>query len=366
MFQDTQIGIFFKYFLSLFVAFNPVLSYNAYASCNCVANKSLNDLLLAKRITFDEYKYILILTRFIMGNRFGRRRDVQISNAETATATEQKTAEEPEAGQPAEDSAIAESQEVAETEALDVVVGQPVTPVARLPSEECVSECKLAEASSSSGPTTDPEPEPVVKDANAQVQPEPLVSASIPSVPEQELPAQTKSVAEAQLVPESVTKPDADVEAVAEPISEPVPAPAEALEQQSSQEPLPEPVHSSPPLVNLDVPDVTPSPDPISVPAKDEQPDIPAGEQCQDSAEAAETSTYETEKSAETTERPVEAEAAESLEKLESDVSEENVSETLKNLELKGNDLVSDLISSDVNIPDGPPITDMSTSTELM
>ncbi|XP_047451650.1 E3 ubiquitin-protein ligase RNF12-B-like [Mugil cephalus] len=305
-----------------------------------------------------------------MGNRFSRRREAQISNSE-AVAAEQKTAEEPEAVQPAEDSVITEK--VTEAEDLVVVGAEPVTPVVRLPSEECVSECKQGEAPSSSAPVTDPEPEPEVKDTNAQVQPEPLVSASVPSVPEQEPAAQTKSVAEAQLAPESVPEPEAGVEAVPEPIAEPVPAPAEPLEQQASQEPLPEPVHSSPPLVDLDVPDVTPSPDPISVPANsEEQPDIAAGEQCQDSAEAAETSTLETEESAETTEKPaeveVEAEAAECSEQPGSDVNEdeESISDTLKNLELKGNDLVSDLISSDVNIPDGPPITDMNTSTELM
>ncbi|XP_030587563.1 uncharacterized protein LOC115781828 [Archocentrus centrarchus] len=286
-----------------------------------------------------------------MGNRFSRRRETPASKPETL-ATEQKTAKEP-----AKDSEVTQTQEVTKSENLDVVVEEQVTPVACLPSEECVSECKEAEPSAASGPST--EPALVVKEAPTPVEPEPQVSASKPSPPE--------PVAEAQFapVPEPVpsSNPDGDTEVV-QPISEPVPAPVEHLEVQTdqlTQESLLESIVSSPPLTDLGIPDVTP------IPVPDEPSDPTDGEKCQDSDETTDNSMFEPEKSADThLEKPVEVEAEECLEKLGSDVNEENFSDTLKNLELKGNDLVSDLIPSDANIPDDTPITDMSTSTELM
>lgn len=309
-----------------------------------------------------------------MGNRFSRRRDVPVNSTENA-ATEQEAAEEPATTQPGEDSGVTPAQEAVKTENLDVVLGEPVTLVASLPAEECVSECKEAEAPAALAPLNDAEPEPEAKETPAPVQPEPLVSVSEPSPPEPE------PVAEAQLAtepapepveePEPTSNPEVDIEVVPESISEPEPAPTE--------ESLPEPVISPPPLVDLGAPDVTPqlidtspspSPAPIAVPVSADEPsDIPAGEEFQDRAEAAVLSTPEPEKSEETSEsleKPMEAEAAGNLEQLVSDVNEESVSGLLKHLELTGNDLVTDLIHSDVKIPDDTPIVDISTSTELM
>lgn len=285
-----------------------------------------------------------------MGNRLSRRRETPASTHETVAAEENTTKE------PGNDSAVTETHEAAKTEDLDVVVGEPVTPVACLPNEECVAEFKEAEASSASALKNDTEPAPVVKEA--PVQPEPQVSASTPSPSE---PA-----AEAELAPDS----EPDIEIV-QPISEPAPASVEHLENQAdqlTQESLHELVLSSPPLTDSGPPDFVPSQDPNPVPVNPDEPaDLPAGEERQDGDEAADNSTLEPEKPTEAhLEKPMEVEAEESLEKLGSDVNEESVSETPKNSELRGNDLVSDLIPRDVNVPDDTPITDMSTSTELM
>lgn len=283
-----------------------------------------------------------------MGNRLSRRRETPASTHETV-AVEEKTTKEP-----GNDSAVTQTHEAAKTEDLDVVVGEPVTPVACLPNEECVADFKEAEASSASAPKNDTEPAPMVKEA--PVQPEPQVSASTPSEP----------AAEAELAPDS----EPDIEIV-QPSSEPAPPSVEHLEQQPdqlTQDSLHEPVLSSPPLTNSGSPDFTPSQDPIPVPVNPDEPsDLPAGEECQDGDEAADISMLEPEKPAEAhLEKPMEVEAEESLEKLGSDVNEESISETPKNSELRGNDLGSDLIPRDVNVPDDTPITDMSTSTELM
>ncbi|XP_070687263.1 uncharacterized protein [Pempheris klunzingeri] len=335
-----------------------------------------------------------------MGNRFSRRRDAPAHSAETA-ATEQKAAAEPAATQPALDSGITQTQEAVDTQNLDAVVGEPATPAACSPTEECESECKAAKAPAAPAPLNDPEPEPVAK----ETPPEPLVSVSQPSPSEPESvaepnpvaeaqiapepapePSEPKPVAEAQPVPEPVpeseptSNPEAEAEAVPEPISESAPAPAEALEQPTdmlTQESLPEPELPSPPLIDLDVADVTPQPvntppSPASIPAPGsavEPSDITLTEECQDTAEVSVTSTFELEKSevtSEPLEKPMEMEAAENLEQLVSDVNEESVSGLLKNLELTGNDLVADLTPTDVKIPDDTLITDMSTSTELM
>ncbi|KAI4825471.1 hypothetical protein KUCAC02_021151 [Chaenocephalus aceratus] len=109
---------------------------------------------------------------------------------------------------------------------------------------------------------------------------------------------------------------------------------------------------SSLPLIGLGVPDVTP--EPIDIPPittaidADEASDILVTEVCQNRV-------------VESVEELMEVEAADNLEQLASDFYEESVSGLLKNLELKGNDLVADLIPNDVNIPG-----DMTTSTELM
>lgn len=321
-----------------------------------------------------------------MGNFLNRRRDPSANSGKTA-ATEQKTTEGPAATPPAPDSAAMQTQEAVQAEDLDVVAGKLVTQVASLPSEECSSECK--EVKAPAAPLNDAEPESVAKETPAPDQPEPLVSVSEPSPSEPE----PKPVPEAQLAPEPapevVPEPEptsnpeveveAEVEAVPEPVSVSTPTPAEALEQpvdMLTQESLPEPMISSPALIDLGVPDAIPEPietppSPAAIPAPDnadEPSDIPAvTEECQDNAEVPVTSTPELETPEETSEsleKVMEVEASGTLEPLVNDVNEESVSELLQNLELKGNDVVADLLPTDVKIPDA--ITDMSTSTELM
>ncbi|XP_041795361.1 predicted GPI-anchored protein 58 [Chelmon rostratus] len=321
-----------------------------------------------------------------MGNFLNRRRDPSANNAKTA-ATEQKPAEEPAATQPAQESEATQIPEAVKTENIDMVAGDPATVVASLPPGECASECK--EVKAPAVPLNDAEPESVAKETSTPDQLEPLTSVSEPSPSEPE----PKPVAEAQLAPEPApevisepeptSNPEAEVEveAVPEPLSESAPAPAEALEQPAdvlTQESLPEPMISSPALIDLGVPDATPQPintppPPAPIPAPvdaDEPSDIPAvAEECHDSAEVPVTSTLELETSEETSEsleKSMEVEASGTLEQLVSNVNEESVNELLQNLELKGNDLVADLIPTDVKIPDDSPITDMSTSTELM
>ncbi|KAM3609290.1 uncharacterized protein V6R79_012539 [Siganus canaliculatus] len=330
----------------------------------------------------------LALIRFIMGNRFSRRRDAPANSAEGA-ATEQKPAEEPAAAPPAEESSMAQTQEaVVETAHVEKVAEKPETLEPSLPSEECVSECKEvnvpATASSVSDP--EPEPEPVVEETPAPVTPEPVVSVSQPSSPEPE------PVAEPQLAPEPTPVPVAEPQLAPEPTPVPVPEPeptssseadlvpepvaesAEALEQQTdivAQEPLPEPEISSAPLIDLGIPDATPAPTDtpsFSINA-DEASDIPVSEECQNSAEVLVTSSVESEKSEETSEsleKSTEVEAEENMEQIVSDVNEESVRGLLQNLELKGSDLDTDLIPTDASIPDDAPITDLSASTESM
>lgn len=322
-----------------------------------------------------------------MGNRFSRRRDTPASTGETA-ATEQKAAQEPAAPPPAaaaaEESGITQTQE-ATTENLDVVVGEPVTPVASLPTEPCVAESKEVEAPDASAAPNDAAPESVAKEETpAPIQTEPLVSTSEPSPPESEPVTEPEPVAETQPTPEPASEPvpepepeaEAEAEAVPEPISEAtIPVPAESPEQQidtANHESLPEPELVSTPLVDLGVSDDAPQPvntSPSDPDNADEPSDIPVTEECEGSIEAAESSTLEPEKLEETTEsveKPTEVEAVENLEQLASDVNEENISGLLQNLELKGNDLVADLIPGDVKIPDDTLVTDISTSTELM
>ncbi|XP_072241780.1 uncharacterized protein [Leuresthes tenuis] len=309
-----------------------------------------------------------------MGNRFSRRRDAPASSAETVAA-EQKTAVEPATTNPAEGSAVTQIQEV--TENLDELAQQPVTSTICSPKEECLTESKEEETPAPSDPINDGDSEPRLKETPAPVQPELLVSASNPPQPE------PNSVAEAQLAPEpapepvpepeSASYPEADSEADPDPIPEAVPAPVEALEQHADlleQETLPEPVLSSPPLIELSAPDDTPSPAAIPFPLSSDDPsNISAGEQHQECVEASEGSSPGHEESTETLEfleKQTEVEAAEHLETLGSDVNEGSVSEILTNSELRGNDLLNDLIPSDAKIAEASPITDMSTSIELM
>ncbi|XP_077938781.1 uncharacterized protein LOC120808785 [Gasterosteus aculeatus] len=320
-----------------------------------------------------------------MGNRFGKERET--NNAETAE--EAKTAEESEAGQPAEDSGITQTQ----TQDLDVQILGQVAQVARSITEKLVLNSGVEE-----------DAEPVAKETPAPVQSEPLVSLGKSSAPDSEpvaeAPLATEPVPEPlpapepvstpELVPEPdpvaeplpepepvsktvpVPEPEAEVEVVSEPISELVPAAAEAAELKTdllSQESLPEPQISSPaPLINPCAPeedarpvDIPPAPAPVE--AK-EPADNPATEEFQNSAEVSAIPTFEPEngeEASESGEKAMEAKGGVHLEQHVCDVSDEGLSGLLKNLELKGNDLVADLIPADVQIPD-----DVSTSTELM
>lgn len=323
--------------------------------------------------------HFVCLYRLNMGNKLSRKRDTPAKSAETA-GTAEMTPGEPAATQPTAESEVTQTQATTETDDLDVVVGEPVNIVPCLPTEDCVSVWKQAgDPAATPATQNDAEPKPVATETPTPVQPELLVSISEPP-PKSEPVEEPKPVAEAQLAPkpEPTSNLETEIEVVPEPISEPVPAPAEALEQQTdtlTQESLPKPVISSPTLIDLGVPDVTlqpvntpPSPAPVHDPVNADEPsDIALTEKCQGRAEAAEISTFEAEKPEETSdslEKPIEA--TENLEQLVSDVNEDSVSRLLRNLELQGNDLVTDLIPSDVKIPEDTPITDMCRSTELM
>uniref|UniRef100_A0A1A8JDN5 Uncharacterized protein n=2 Tax=Nothobranchius kuhntae TaxID=321403 RepID=A0A1A8JDN5_NOTKU len=266
-----------------------------------------------------------------MGNRFSRRRDAPASVAGTVAA-EQKTVATP---KQTEDPVVTQTQE---TEDLEVMA-----PDASSPKEECVRSVGDAE----SEPTTE-EPQVLtfkISDPEDLAQPEVMFEALKPD---------PVSVLES----EPASHPDADAEL----LSEPVPTPAEALEQPEdllNQES----VLSSPPFI--DFLDVASSPTLISASLHpDESSGVSGGEQCEVGC-----SMLEPEKLPGITEfldKPMEAEAAECLEMPVSDVNEENVSEVLKNSELKGNDFLNDIIESEVKIPEDTPITDLSTPIELM
>lgn len=280
-----------------------------------------------------------------MGNKISRRRDSAAKSAETA-AIEHLPAEDSAATEPAEETEITQIQESVEAEDLDVVVGEPVTLMACLLSDECVSECKEV---GNPAATFTAQNDEQLKAKAVQLE---LSSGSEP-------PPKSQPVAEAQPAPE--TNPETV------PISHQVPAPAEPLEQQTqglNQESLLKPMVSSLPLINLGVPDLTPQPvntprpaDPSTTPVNT---DVPSdmSEESQDSGEAAEM-LFETEKP----EAPGFLEepmgAAANLDQLVSDVNEDSISGLLKNLELQGNDLVGDLIPSDVTFIDDTPITEL-------
>lgn len=317
-----------------------------------------------------------------MGNRFTRKRDAPVNSAEPAT--EEKSAEEPEATQPAKDSGTVETQAAADEESLNVVVKELVTLVAYSTPEECVAESKEVNSPDPPEQLSDVESESVAKDTPAPVQSKPLVLVSEPSPPEPEPAVESKPVAESPVAPEPApeavpepeptSNPEGEVEADPEPISEAAPAPVEALEEQIdvlTQESQAGLENSSPALVDMSVSDATPqpintppSPDSNPAPVNADKPSgIAVTEECQDSADVSIISTFVPQKSEETSEslEKPEVEAAGNLEQVVNDVTEESVSGLLQNLALKGNDLVADLIPTDVKIPDDTPVTDMST-----
>uniref|UniRef100_A0A1A8F1P4 Uncharacterized protein n=2 Tax=Nothobranchius korthausae TaxID=1143690 RepID=A0A1A8F1P4_9TELE len=263
-----------------------------------------------------------------MGNRFGRRRDAPASVAGTVAA-EQKTVATP---KQTEDPVVTQTQE---TEDLEVMA-----PDASSPKEECVRSVGDAE----SEPTAE-EPQVLtfkISDPEDSAQPEVIFEALKPD---------PVSVLES----EPASHPEADAELLSEP------TPAEALEQ-------PEDLLNQESVLFspfIDFLDVASSPTPISASLRpDESSGVSGGEQCEVGR-----SMLEPEKLPGMTEfldKPMEAEAAECLEMPVSDVSEENVSEVLKNSELNQSDFLNDIIESEVKIPEDTPITDLSSPIELM
>lgn len=308
-----------------------------------------------------------------MGIKFSRRRDAPISGAEGA-ATEQKTAEEPVSTEPAGESGLALAQEATGIGRLEAVDRGKPEPAASLPSEECVSEVKEEKAHNVPEPLNVEEPEPVGKNAPApsQTQPEALLCVDPPSPTQCD--AETTPVTVTQPAPEPIPEPEPVSEPAAELIPEPEPVsepqsvpeletaipdlPPEVPEQHTdmlNEELLPDPVILSSTLIDLSVSDTAP----------DKTSDIAVSDECQEGAEVSGTSTSELPKSeeemSETPERLIEVVAAENLEQIVSDVNEETVSGLLQDLALKGNDLVTDLVPTDVKMPNETSITDMST-----
>ncbi|XP_047239926.1 proline-rich transmembrane protein 2-like [Girardinichthys multiradiatus] len=279
-----------------------------------------------------------------MGNKFSRRREAPVSSA-ASVASEQKPAVEH--STPTSDSGM--KQEVVRAEDLDVLAEEP-------PKDECVPEVKEEE---------DEQSELLAKETQAPAQPKPLfLNANIlePESFAQPKPKATEE-AEAQVAlnptPEDISEQNSALqsEADTEPISEPVPTPAEAVVEHKDQEYLTDPVLSSPPLIDYNVPDVISSPTIIPL-DPDESSNISASEH---------HSTVEPEEfNSDFLEKMTGVEAEECLKMTGSEVNAENVSKLLKNSELKENDLLSDIIAREVKIPDDTPITDMSTSMELM
>lgn len=317
-----------------------------------------------------------------MGIKFSRRRDAPISGAEGA-ATEQKTAEELVATEPAGESRPALAQEATGIGSLDAVYREKPKPASSLPNEACIAEMKEEKAHDAPEPLNVEEPEPVAKNAPApsQTQPEALLCVDPPPLTQCDVEPTpvtvTQPAPEPIPEPEPVSEPAPELIPEAEPVSEPAPEPepvsepqsvpeletaipdlpAEVLEQHTdmlNQELLPDPVIPSSTLIDLSVSDTTP----------DKASDITVSDECREGAEVSGTSTSELPKSeemSESPERPIEVVAAENLEQIVSDVNEETVSGLLQDLALKGNDLVTDLIPTDVKMPNETSITDIST-----
>lgn len=299
-----------------------------------------------------------------MGNRFSRRRDAPASCA--AAAAEQKT----EAGPARTNPELTQTQESIESERLDVMDDESGTTEASSPKHECVSGDKEVPSPVALLPKNDAEPESTVMETPPPVQIEPLISAIEP--PEPEGPAQPALVAEAQLALKPEAEPSSHQDAEAEPPSEPAPTTAEPLEQHTdllNQESLPEAVLPSPPLIDLSVPDVSSAPDSIPAPLNPgKSPNLSAAEH-EGRLEPAGGSSLEPENFTETSEfveKQMEVEAAGRTKTPGSDVTEENIRDVLKNLELEGSDLLNDLIQSEVQMPEDAPFTDVSASIELM
>lgn len=256
-----------------------------------------------------------------MGNRLSRRR---YAPAETAAA-EHKPSVEQASSKAAEDSAQAQTQEIDQPGSR----GPPEEPER---SDACLTEEKECEEVET----------PTLAVHDTLMEPQELTEPN--------------PVAEVHPAPEPVPDPsflETDPEESSEPSPETEPSPTETLEEADlvTQELLPE----SPSPPTLIVPDVTPIPVlTLSGPSE-----ASAGQGTDGEATAVELFPAEPEASTEMSEfldELTKVEAAESMGTLGSDVIE-SVGEILKNSELKGNDLLNDLIPGDVNIYDDTPIS---------
>lgn len=232
---------------------------------------------------------------FTMGIKFSRKRDASVNNAEAA--------QEPAAAQPADQedqSETAREHEAAYKEDLDVVVMKPATPVASLPSEDCVWERKEEKDGE----------EAELKDTAAPAD---------PSVPEPEPPTG------AQVVPP-------EPEPTTTPVGLPEDPEAQGIKDTVTVETISDPMMSSPNLDGLG--DLAPGPDPTSA-------------------------SLDPEKTSESLTGLMEAEPAVRSQQVSHDVDEGGVGKLLENLELTGSDLVADVVPADSETCDDAP--DMST-----
>jgi len=224
-----------------------------------------------------------------------------------------------------------------------------------------------------------PEPEaPVASAPLVELAPEPVVEVPAPE-PEEDLapPVPTEPLPEPEPEPLiSIPEPVIPEPVVPEPVAEPEPEPAPVADLLTETALLePEPLFSSDPLVELGIPDLAPqlldiSPSPVSDHAYTPEPaypdvptDLPGEEECLDSIEAAVNSIPIPDEPKEFVETSLEQEmtgVGEDVEQLLCDVNTEvgEVGGLLKHLDLKGNDLVNDLLANDISIPDDIPIAD--------
>lgn len=267
-----------------------------------------------------------------MGNRFSRRKEAPAAKAESP---------EPE----------------------QIAVGETV--------EESVPECQEAPAAFSGAPNQE-HTKPEAAEVEAPSPEQHLSPASEPTPPESEgEPAPAAEVQPTTEEPETVPKPDPapcpEAEVIPAPLLGPVPAPEPGPEADlPTLETRPKPVISEPLLVDLSVPEAEPiikpsfpsaSPAPLDV---DETPEVEEG---QDSPETAVVSTLVQEKNNAEIFPEKENDDTMNVDEIINDANEENVSGLLKQLALTGNDIVADLILSDVKVPDDSP---SSTSTHLI
>lgn len=246
------------------------------------------------------------LCSFIMGLKFSKKRDAPVNSAEGA--------EEPAAARPegVEDQpGTTQEGEAGEKQDLDVVVMKPATPVASLPNEDCVWECKEVkegeEAESKDAPA-----DPLVPEPTTEADPDPATGAQV--VPPE---------------PEPAMNPAGSLPVDPEPAPE-----AQAHKDIVTVMTVPDPVMTSPALGDLGDPAPGPNPTPASV-----NPDDECHNKCEETSESLE--------------EQMEAE------QLRNDVDEGSLDRLLENLELTGSDLVADVIPADTETCDDTP--DMST-----